>query len=75
MVDPYTQVVQAISLTDVTAENIKNALTENWICMYGHPENILTEKCSYLTTSIALRLFYIQTGIHNLQMTSYHDRY
>uniref|UniRef100_A0A0A9Y7K2 RNA-directed DNA polymerase n=2 Tax=Lygus hesperus TaxID=30085 RepID=A0A0A9Y7K2_LYGHE len=73
MIDRYSSWPEAIPLDDITAESTARAFYSEWICRYGVPTVITTDRGRQFESDLFKRLNEI-LGIRHYRTTSYHPQ-
>ena len=71
IVDRHSRWPVAIPIKDIAAETVIDALTHNWISVYGVPEVITTDRGSQFTSFLWTQLLQVW-GIKHITTTAYH---
>ena len=71
IVDRHSRWPVAVPVKDIAAETIIDALTHNWISVYGVPEIITTDRGSQFTSFLWNQLLQVW-GIKHITTTAYH---
>jgi len=71
MVDEFTRYAEAYPIANMEAETVADKLVEEFICRYGIPEEILTDRGSNFMSDLFLELCR-QLKIQKLNTTAYH---
>ena len=71
MVDAFTKFVRAIPLPDNKSQTVAEAIIKNWICIFGVPEFVLSDRGTNLQ-SMLMELIFEKFDIKPLRTSSYH---
>ena len=71
VIDRFSRWPIAIPIADMNAETVIDALTHNWIAVYGVPEVITTDRGSQFSSQIFTQLLK-NWGIRHIMTTAYH---
>lgn len=67
----FTKYSRAFHMDTTTADKIADIIVDEWICMFGVPESILTDRGTNFQ-SMLLELIYDRLDIKQLRTTAYH---
>ena len=70
-IDRATRWVEAIPLTDITAESVSSAFLETWVSRFGVPLYVVTDRGAQFEADLFSHLSSI-LGFHRLRTTAYH---
>ena len=73
IIDRFTRWPVAIPIKDIAADTVIDALSLNWIAVYGVPETITTDRGSQFTSRIWAQLLHTW-GIKHNATTAYHPQ-
>ena len=71
MIDRFTRWPEAVAIANITAETCARALLDNWICRFGVPTRITTDRGTQFESALFTSLREL-TGMHRIRTTSYH---
>ncbi|CAB0008306.1 unnamed protein product, partial [Nesidiocoris tenuis] len=73
MIDRYTNWMEAIPLTNITAETVAQAVYENWIVRFGIPSSIISDQGRQFEATLFKNLSSL-CGIQLRRTTAYHPQ-
>ena len=73
MMDRATRWIEAIPLSEISAENVAKAFVTSWICRFGVPLYIITDRGSQFESELFHHLSSL-IGFHRLRSTAYHPQ-
>jgi hypothetical protein len=71
MIDRFSRWPEAIPIPDITAETCAKAFCENWICRFGVPTYMTTDRGTQFESVLFTSLRQL-TGTHRFRTTAYH---
>ena len=71
IIDRFTRFVMAIPLPEISAVEVARAFVNNWIYLFGVPDQLLTDNGTQFTSEVMLAVEHIM-GIKQLLTTVYH---
>lgn len=71
IIDEYTRYAEAFPIRNMEAETVANKLVEEFICRYGIPEELLTDRGAQFLSHLFIELCR-QLKIQKLNTTAYH---
>lgn len=72
-IDRTTRWMEAVPLTEVTAKSVARALVNNWICRFGVPVYVITDRGPQFEADLFNELAGV-VGFHRLRTTAYHPQ-
>lgn len=72
-IDRTTKWIEAIPLSDITAQTVAKAFFSTWISRFGVPLYVVTDRGAQFESELFAELSKI-TGFHRLRTTSYHPQ-
>ena len=73
MVDRFSRWPEAVALSDIEASTVANALLEVWICRYGTPDTITTDRGTQFESALFSHLR-SRLDSHHIRTSAYNPR-
>jgi cleavage and polyadenylation specificity factor subunit 1 len=73
MMDHFTRWIEAIPITNISAEKCAITFMENWVCRYGVPANIISDQGTQFESAFFNSLLQ-HLGIQRQRTTAYHPQ-
>ena len=73
IIDSHTRWLEATPLTEITSQSICQAFIGTWVCRFGPPLNLVTDRGTQFTSELAHNLTSI-LGIHHIRTSAFNPR-
>jgi len=73
IIDHFTKFIQVYPLRRIQAEDVAEVIVNNWICIFGIPESILTDGGTQYRSSL-LELIYEYLDLKSMKTTPFHPQ-
>lgn len=73
IVDSHTRWLEATPLTDISSQSVCQAFVSSWVCRFGPPLHLTTDRGTQFTSELAHNLTSI-LGIHHIRTSAFNPR-